>query len=90
MGRNDRNYCLNPAAARKEGEGSVWCYTMDKDQEWEFCEPLASVSKQTVGVVHEDAKGTGTCNSIEDCASKCLDSTTCTAFDFDTNGQSGT
>ena len=61
---------------------------MDKTKRWEFCAPLTSSSKKTVGVVHEDE--TGYCNSIEDCANECLDSTTCTAFDFDTNGHSGT
>ncbi|ELT92493.1 hypothetical protein CAPTEDRAFT_134761 [Capitella teleta] len=27
------NFCRNP-----DGEMSVWCYTMDPDMRWEFCD----------------------------------------------------
>jgi len=29
------NYCRNP-----DGEPTIWCYTSEKEQRWEFCAPL--------------------------------------------------
>ena len=31
----DENYCRNP-----DGAETMWCYTTDPEQRWEYCEPL--------------------------------------------------
>lgn len=36
------NYCRNP-----DGESSVWCYTMDPEVRWDYCEPILNTEECT-------------------------------------------
>ena len=40
----EHNYCRDP-----DGEGMLWCYTMDPGTEWEACEVAACVGTVAEG-----------------------------------------
>ena len=40
------NYCRNP-----DGESSIWCYTTDPDQRWEYCDPLPTGARRCSATV---------------------------------------
>eukprot|EP01084_Bolivina_argentea_P319362 553933_1 len=41
FGIGDHNYCRNPNPGTKN---TIWCYTMDVNTEWDYCDPLQTIS----------------------------------------------
>jgi len=43
--QGDHNYCRNP-----DGEKTIWCYTTDKGDRWDYCDPIdpAKVRQRTI------------------------------------------
>lgn len=63
----DHNFCRNP-----DGEETIWCYTMDPEVRWEFCEPLLAlkaptgVSKFVCKETNQCKLGKGQCMKLRD------------------------
>jgi len=68
------NYCRNPVG----DNGGIWCFTMDKIKDWEYCDPIPEVctgSEVTTDPLQTDYEG---------CQTKTINGRTCQAWDVQT------
>lgn len=45
------NFCRNPQSNKKSG---IWCYTMDPDVEWDYCNPCPANHGNYAGMLSVD------------------------------------
>lgn len=51
-GLGDHSFCRNP-----DGEATIWCYTADPDNRWDYCDPLPLCDETLTGTKDEGYRG---------------------------------